>query len=290
MLLVVELKDTLDKWYWYNHNSVTLAICQTTSLLSFFIVSRVLQKLRNVSSFNSVESNKRSCSKLRQKSSCVKRTAWSRNQVLSAPEVNKLREYQAASEGEDPSLWWWLPIAVAAPCEGKWPSSSPWQSYQTPWTAGWWEGSGGNESSAPMSSTLPCPETCIVMFTNITTDLYCQPGQVSPGKREPHPGLKLGSLLWAKHATSVRLHPQLCSDGCTISWSERQLRRSGWTGGMRGLMRKLHLSKSSFQLAPWVPDQWMGNLDDFSSNQLIPANCSGCAGEPAQIESHYFLR
>ena len=63
----------------YN-TSTTFAICQTTSLLSFFIVSRVLQNFRNVSSSNSVESNQRSCSKLRQKSSCVQRTTLSQNQ------------------------------------------------------------------------------------------------------------------------------------------------------------------------------------------------------------------
>ena len=73
MLLVVELKDTLrqkELLVKRKEKRPTFAICQTTSLLSFFIVSRALQKFRNVPSSNSAESNKRSCSKLRQNSSC----------------------------------------------------------------------------------------------------------------------------------------------------------------------------------------------------------------------------
>ena len=76
MLLVVELKDTLRQKELpvkRKEKRPTFAICQTTSLLSFFIVSRALQKFRNVPSSNSAESNKRSCSKLRQNSSCGKK-------------------------------------------------------------------------------------------------------------------------------------------------------------------------------------------------------------------------
>ena len=72
VLLVVELKDALEKMftsYKMTSKTATFAICQTTSLFSFFIVSRVLQNFRNASSSNSVESKERSCSKLRQKSS-----------------------------------------------------------------------------------------------------------------------------------------------------------------------------------------------------------------------------
>ena len=78
VLLVVEVEDALGiVWlimdFWGKNKNVTLAICQTTSLLSFFIVSRVPQKFLSVSSFSSAESKRSNCSKLRQKSSCTQR-------------------------------------------------------------------------------------------------------------------------------------------------------------------------------------------------------------------------
>ena len=90
VLLVVEVEDALGiVWlimdFWGKNKNVTLAICQTTSLLSFFIVSRVPQKFLSVSSFSSAESKRSNCSKLRQKSSCTQRKS-SRN--LSAQKEN----------------------------------------------------------------------------------------------------------------------------------------------------------------------------------------------------------
>ena len=77
VLLVVEVEHTLglcgNNAFLEKNKIVTLAICQTTSLLSFFIVSRVPQKFLNVSSFSSAESKRSNCSKLRQKSSCTHR-------------------------------------------------------------------------------------------------------------------------------------------------------------------------------------------------------------------------
>ena len=89
VLLVVEVEHTLglcgNKAFLEKNKNITLAICQTTSLLSFFIFSRVPQKFLNVSSFSSAESKRSNCSKLRQKSSCTQRES-SRN--LSAQKEN----------------------------------------------------------------------------------------------------------------------------------------------------------------------------------------------------------
>ena len=89
VLLVVEVEHTLglcgNNAFLEKNKNITLAICQTTSLLSFFIVSRVPQKFLSVSSFSSAESKRSNCSKLRQKSSCTQGES-SRN--LSAQKEN----------------------------------------------------------------------------------------------------------------------------------------------------------------------------------------------------------